>query len=266
MGFQKTIDGQKVFTLEHFARFFNEFTLESSEIKLSFINTFKTFGINLIMFPIGFLVSYFLYKKIPLHNTFRLVFFLPSLIAGTIVTSIYLQIIGIEGPIAQIVKHIYKLDYVPTLIADDRFANTFVFVELIWLSFPTNMIIWGGTLSRIPTAVIESAKLDGVNWWQEAFRIIVPIVWPTFSLQFLLTFVGIFGASGSVFLLTGGNYGTQTLKTWMYLQVYNNTGTINMSNLYNYMSAIGLMLTAVTLLLSVGIRKITSTFNTDVDY
>ena len=266
MGFQKTVDGTTVFTLEHFDRFFKEFSSETSEIRLALINTLKTFLIVEIMFPIGFLVSYFLYKKIPLYNVFRIIFFLPTLIAGTVITSVYMQIIGVEGPIAELVKNIYNLDYVPTLIADERFANTFVFVQLIWLSFPGNMILWGGTLSRIPESVLESAKLDGVNWWQEAFRIIVPIVWPTFSLLFLLAFVGLFGSTGNVFLLTKGDYGTQTISNWMYLQVYNTTGSANMSNIYNYMSAVGLFLTAVTLVLSVLVRKITGRFNSEIEY
>ncbi len=265
MAFQMNVDGQTIWTLENFNRFFREFTLESSTIRIAFRNTFLTFGINLIMFPICFFVSFFLYKKIFLYRVFRTIFFLPSIIAGTIISAVFMQIVGTKGPIAKIVQDLYQLNYVPTLLGDSRFANATVLAQMIWLGFPGSMIIWGGTFSRIPNSVIESARLDGVNWVQEAFRIIIPIVWPTFALQLMLTFVGMFGSSGNVFLLTKGEFGTQTLSNWMYMQVYGNTGGGN-NNAFCYLSAVGMLISAAAITISLVVRTITNRVFQDIQY
>lgn len=267
MGFQETTsDGVVHFTLTHFARFFREFTLETSLIREAFVNTLITFLIQQIMFPLGFLVSYFLYKKVPFAGVYRIIFFLPTILSAVVISSFYMHLIGVDGPIAPLIQKLYGLDYVPELLASKRFANMFVLLQMFWLGFPGNMILWGGTLARIPTSVLESAKLDGVGWVREAFTIILPMVWPTFAMMWMLSVVGIFGATGSVFLLTRGEFGTMTLNCWMYLQVYNNQANASMSNVYNYMSAVGLMITTVSVALSFGIRKLTNKLNSDVDY
>ena len=265
MGFQETQNGITRFTLTHFSRFFREFTLETSQIREAFFNTLITFLIQQIMFPLGFLVSYFLYKKIPLSGVYRVLFFLPTIIPATVVSSFYMQFIGVDGPIAPVFQKLFNLDYTPELLASDRFANKFVLLQMFWLGFPGNLILWGGTLGRIPSSVIESAKLDGVGWFREAFSIVIPMVWPTFAMMWMLSVVGLFGASGNVFLLTQGEYGTMTLNCWMYLQVYKNQANAALSNVYNYMSAVGFMITLVSVALSFGIRKLTNKIET-VDY
>jgi ABC-type sugar transport system permease subunit len=137
---------------------------------------------------------------------------------------------------------------------------------MLWLGFPGDLIIWGGTFARIPTEVLESGKIDGTSWWTEFTKIVVPLVWPTVALQMVLIGCSLFSASGNVFLLTQGQYGTMTLSAWMYVQLLYNSGTSYTSNAYNYMSAVGLMLTTVAIILSLTIRKFTDKVFGEVEY
>ena len=266
MAFQTRRQGELYWTLEHFARFFREIVSADSEMQIAFRNTFITFLIGNVMFVISFFVSYFLYKQVPMNKFFRICFFLPGLVSGTIVSSIFMRIVGVGGPIAPIYQQLFHLEYEPTLLSDPRFANSVVWGNLIWLSFPGNMILFGGTLSRLPESVLEQAKLDGVNWIQEACRIIIPIIWPMISLMLVLNIAGVFGASGNVFLLTQGAAGTQTVSNWMFMQVYNTVGKPDTSNAYNYLSAVGMVLTIVSVGLALSVRKIASSYFEGVTY
>ena len=96
--------------------------------------------------------------------------------------------------------------------------------------------------------------MDGVNWVQEMFVIILPLVWPTFVLIITLQLAGVFGATGAVFLLTGGKYATQTVSNWMYMQVYNATNPYESGTLY-YVASMGLMLTFISCVIAVLVRK-----------
>lgn len=255
-----------VWSLDNFVRFFNEFRLPTSQISEAFRNTFLTFGILLITFPFKVLVSYFIYKKVPGYNFFRIVFFFPTIIFSVAVSMVFMRMVGANGIISQVVQNAIGLDYTPELLADSRFANWTVLANMIWLSFPGDLIIWGGTFARIPTEVLESGRIDGVNWWTEFTKITVPMVWPTVSLQMVLMFCGIFGASGNVFLLTKGDYGTMTLSAWMYLQMYNNVGTQDTSNVFNYLSAVGLCITVVAVTISLLIRRWTDKAFEEVEF
>ncbi|MBQ2986468.1 MAG: sugar ABC transporter permease [Tyzzerella sp.] len=255
-----------VLSFDNFIRFWDELTNPASDIRIAFRNTFLTFAIVLVSFPFKVLVSYFIYKKIPLAGVYRILFFLPSIIFSVALAMIFQKIISVNGFIAEWVQDWLNLATPPELLADSRYANTVVLLHMMWLSFPGDLIIWGGTFTRIPNDVLESGQIDGVNWWQEFTLITVPMVWPTVALQMVLMFCGIFGASGAVFLLTKGMYGTMTLSAWMYLQLLNMSGNQYTSNAYNYMSAVGLVITVIAIAISLGIRKWTDKAFEEVEF
>lgn len=112
--------------------------------------------------------------------------------------------VGINGIFAKGVQKLLGLDYTPELLGSTRFANYTIWAKLLWVSFSGDVIIWGGAYARIPDSVIEAGKLDGVGWIREIVSIIIPIIWPTFILKYVILFSGVFTSSGDVFLLTRG--------------------------------------------------------------
>lgn len=255
-----------IVSFDNFIRFWDELNNPVSDIRVAIKNTFLTFAILVATFPFKVLVSYFIYKKVPGAGIYRILFFLPSIIFGVALAMIFQKIIGVNGFIAQGIQEFFHLEQTPELLADTRFANTTVLLHMIWLGFPGDLIIWGGTFARIPTDVLESGKIDGVNWWQEFTKITVPMVWPTVALQMVLLFCGIFGATGQVFLLTKGQFGTMTISAWMYLQLYNLSGNQYTSNAFNYMSAVGLVITIIAIAISLVVRKWTDKAFDEVEF
>lgn len=260
MAFQ---NNQGAFSLVHFERLWRELTAPHTELRIAIKNTLLTFFITLAAFPFRVLVSYFLYKKVPGSAVYRVLFFLPSIIFSVAMAMVITRILGVNGFIAKGVQEIFDLKQTPELLGDSLYANKTVLLHMLWIGFPGDLIIWGGTFARIPEEVLESGKLDGVNWWTEFTRIIVPIVWPTVALKMVLTFCNIFSATGAVFLLTGGAYGTMTIACWMYKEVLKYTGnTIG----YHYLSAVGLVTTAIAITISLFIRKWTDKAFDEVEY
>ena len=259
-------DRNGAFSLDNFVRLYEEITQPDSPLQIALKNTLLTFGITVIMFPFQVLVSYFIYKKIPLAGAYRFLFFIPTVIFSVAISTIFTRMMAPNGAVAEFVQKMQGLDYPPELLADSAYANIVVIAHMVWLTFPGDLIIWGGTFARIPQDVLEAGKIDGTSWWTEFTRITVPMVWPTVSLQMVLKFCGIFGASGAVFLLTKGEYGTMTLASWMYLQLYNQSGNVFTSNVYNYLSAVGLVTTVIAVAISLVVRKITDKFFNDVEF
>ena len=242
-------------TFDNFIRFGKELVNPDSQIRIAIKNTMITFAIGVVVFPGRVLVSYFIYKKIPGHKFYRVVFFLPTIIFSVAVALIFQRMIGTNGFIAQWIGDVAGLEKTPELLADSRFANYTIWAHMLWLGFPGDLIIWGGTFSRIPDDVLESARLDGASWWNEFTRIIIPMVWPTVALQMVLMTCGIFGSTGAVWLLTKGEFGTHTISSWTYKVLLENSGNAYSSNVYNYLSAVGLVFTVIAILLSIVIRR-----------
>lgn len=254
------------FSFDNFVRFWKEITNPNSPLRIAIKNTFITFGILFVTFPFKVLVSYFIYKKVPGAGFYRVVFFIPTIVFSVAVAMVFQRMVGANGFIAEFVGKMAGLEKVPELLADSRFANGTIWAQMIWLSFPGDLIIWGGTFARIPDDVLESARIDGVTWWTEFTKIIVPMVWPTVSLQMVLMVCGLFGASGNVWLLTEGQYGTHTISSWMYEILLRNSGGAFTSNVYNYLSAVGLVITVIAITLSTVVRKWTDKAFEEVEF
>ena len=258
-------------SFDNFTRLFKEFadpevyTQEGSLLE-GLKNTAITFGLLVVTFPFKVLVSYFIYKKVPGSKFFRIVFFLPTIIFSVAMMLIFQQLVSVDSPIAEWVQSSLGLSYVPDLLADSDYANTVILLNLLWIGFPGDLIIWGGTFARIPEDVLESGRVDGTTWWTEFTKIIVPMVWPTVALQMVLLTCGFFGASGSVFLLTKGQYGTMTFAAWQYLELYEYSGSQYTSNIYNYLSAVGLVTTVIAVAISVTVRKIANKAFEEVEF
>lgn len=262
-------DRTGAFSLENFERLWKQLQSIDSELGVAIKNTAITFLILVVQYPFHIMVSYFLYKKIPLSNLYRVLFFMPSIIFSVAFVLTFKQLIGVNGFIAQAVRDAQGLDYTPALLADSRYANTVVLLHMLWISFSGNIVIYGGAFARIPDELLESARIDGVNWWQEFTKITVPMIWPTVALNAVLMVCGIFNASGSVFLLTEGEYGTMTLSAWMYIQLLEGGGAganVAHSNIFNYMSAVGLVMTIIAVSISLGVRKWTDKVFKDLQY
>ena len=255
MAFQRnTVDGTIEWGFSNFVLFFQEFSKSTSLIREAFKNTALSWLVAQCCTISGFLVSFFLYKKIAMHKIFRIIFFMPGLLASTVVSSIFANLVGVDGALAKMIMQWDNLSYVPDLLRDVDYANKIVFLNTYIFGFASGMIIWGGAFSRIPADVVEAAKLDGINWWREIIYITIPLVWPTVALNLILALCGFFGASGNVFLLTRGEKGTMTLNCWMYLQVLDQSDD---SNALNYMSAVGMCISVVAITISLIVRRFT---------
>jgi ABC-type sugar transport system permease subunit len=273
MGFKYPVNGEETWSLRNFTWFFSEFNegalnpakANANNIVYALMNTLKTFGVNLIMFPIGFLTSYFIYKKVPGWWLYRVLFFLPMIIPAFVFTYAYQTMLMNGSPIVALLQDIHGWSYEPSILSEVEHANNAVLFFVIWQTIPGNLLLWSGSLSRVPDSVVESARLDGVNWVQEAIHIIIPVIWPTFAMQFLFLFIGLFGASGPVLLLTNGANGTQTLSNWLYQQILMAGGN-EASVAFNRVSAVGILMTVVTLPICLGIRAIQGKFFKDVEY
>lgn len=253
-------------SLENFVRLFEELQLTTSPLATAFRNTFLTFGLLVVTYPFKVLVSYFIYKKVPGYGFFRIAFFLPSILFSICTAMMFTRVVGVNGFIAQWIGEQMNLGYVPELLQDSSFANATVLVNMLWLGIPGDLIIWGGTFARIPDDVLEAGTIDGTTWWTEFTKIIVPMVWPTVALQMVLLFCSMFAATGDVFLLTGGNYGTMTLSAWMYKTLLESSGSNYTSNVYNYLSAVGLLLSLVSVVIALIVKKYTDKAFTEVEF
>lgn len=154
LAFRQEKGGELFFTWDNFKMMFQEFSggiNSDKSILLALKNTMVFFSTSLlVILPLTVFVAYFIYKKIPGYKFFRVVFFLPSIISSVVLTMLFANIVGVNGPVASLMQKILGLERVPELLGQDEYALGTIVVYCIWTGFGTNLILLNGAMARIP--------------------------------------------------------------------------------------------------------------------
>lgn len=258
-GFSENGERLYEFSFNHFKRFFDSISSEGDVIRAATLNTLLFWANNmLIMLPLTFALSYFFYKKISGYKFFRVAVFIPSILGGIVMTTIYKVIVAPNGPISMFFAQ-WSGEMFPGLLSDEKTAKWMIVLYCIWTGMSGNILIFQGSMSRIPQELLDAAAIDGVGSFGEFRHLIIPMTWGTLSTVIILNFTGLFASSGPILLFTGGAYDTYTLSYWIFAQVQNQTNT-------NYAAAIGLIFTVVLFPIVLCIRKLCAVPYKDVEY
>lgn len=255
----RTVDGKEYFTWDNFARIFIDLKQPNSIMLYSLVNTIQYWLMGAAKLVVTVFVSYFLWKKVPGHKIFLIIFFVPSIIPGVMYVTLFKNMISAVGPLAVMLEKIFGYELPALLAAPETATNTIVFFSF-WAGYGVNMLIYLGAFGRIPDSVIDAGKIDGCGWLRELWSIALPLIWETLSVMLILNVGTLFTATGPILLFTNGveyNH-TYTLSFWMYMEVQ--------SGRFYYPSAIGIFFTLLAIPLVVLTRIIASKMNKGVMY
>lgn len=246
------------FTFANFELFWDKLTNPiANEIGIALKNTLIYFSSTvLLVLPISFIIAFFFYKKITGHKIFRIIFYLPAIISGIALVAAYKEMVAPYGIISKFLASMGVKIPAGGLLYDNKTATTMIVIFSVMTSFTSNVLLFSGAMARVPTEVLESARLEGCSPFREAIEIIFPLIWPTFATQLIFTMTGIFTASGPIMLFDmRNNYETITISYWIYREVYGSGlgGTGN----YNLVSATGLVFTLIGFPIIMAVRALT---------
>ncbi len=265
LGFFDDVPFKSELTIRYFKLFFESLTQQNSDILIALRNTLIFFGISLIQQFVGYVVAYFLYKKVVGHKFARFIFFLPCIIPAVVSVNIFRILAREDGALWPLFSIIFHNQ---TPMVNNPLLLIILYV-IFFTGIGTTYLIYLGNMKRIPTEILESAKLDGANSWVEFWHFVFPLTWGTFSTFLLMSVAGIFTASGPILFFVDNNLeqafnlDIQTLGFVIFANVKEN-GLAGGS--YNYASAIGLVLTFATIPLVILTRFISKKIDSDVSF
>jgi len=90
----------------------------------------------------------------------------------------------------------------------------------IWTGFC--MTILAASLKSVPEEIIEAARVDGATELTIFWRILVPIIMPTIIVVITTMVINVLKLFDIVYVMTGGNFGTDVIANRMYTEMYVN--------------------------------------------
>ncbi len=235
-----TLTGSVTWTIEPFVNALHE-VFQPTLLKVlgtSFLSFALTYAIGTVL---ALLFSYFIYKKLPFGNFFKVMLFLPSILSAIVMVTIYQNFLEIGMP--SILHSMFGGTFKGLIENPNTRFGAIVFYN-IFVSFGTSVLMYSNAMSGLSVEVSEAAKIDGANSWNEFIHIVLPGVYPTISTFAVTSVAGIFINQMNLFSFfgTGASNEVQTYGYYLYVQTLN-AGT-NESE-YPFICSIGLLLTLV---------------------
>ena len=201
---------------DNFVQLYQEvFFNDQGRFGKAILNSFEYFFVGqFISMPLGVLFAYFFFKEMPGYKFFRMVFFIPSLIPGIIMPLLYgFMLDSTFGVLNGLMESLGLAHWIPEngWFGTPFTAQLMLLIYTLWGSFGGNIILITGNLNRMPAEVFESAKIDGCPMHTEFVKLVLPLIWPTFSLIFVQGCMTIFTVYTPPFILTGGGPNGSTL-------------------------------------------------------
>lgn len=265
-----TVEG---FTFYNFERFIRELLdpitgpMMWRQVANSFIMFFVGTFVNL---PMVLFMSYIMFKKVHGYKIFRVLFYLPSIIGGTVMSQIFRSLVSVRGPVHALlvaagVELSGSVQYAGLLGAPET-GMLMMIIYTLWTGVGSNMIMFTGAMNRVPQDIFESARIDGIGFFREFFNIILPLIWPTVTTMLVFSMVGVFSNAGIVMLLCPDNTACSNIGYYILRFTLGANNTVSIYDGFSYPAAVGLLFTLVNIPLVFGTKWLCDRIGKNVEY
>jgi multiple sugar transport system permease protein len=157
-------------------------------------------------------------------GVFRGLFYLPSLLGGSVALAIVWQAVFSRGGAVNGALALVGIHGRPWVNDPDTVLGTLILLA-VW-QFGAPMVIFLAGLKQIPTELYEAAAVDGAGWWRTFRSVTLPMLSPVIFFNLVLEVIHAFQAFTPAFVISSGNGGpadaTLLYTLYLYIQGFAN--------------------------------------------
>jgi len=105
-------------------------------------------------------------------------------------------------------------------LSEPQINTVALIVVGVWMWTGFCMTMLSASLKGVPVEMLEAARVDGANEWRVFWGIIVPTIMPTIAVVITTMVINVLKIFDIVYVMTGGNYGTEVIANRMYSEMY----------------------------------------------
>ncbi|MGO9756126.1 MAG: carbohydrate ABC transporter permease [Roseiarcus sp.] len=156
-----------------------------------------------VQLPLALGVALILAKRIVGAVAFRMIFFLPYVLADIAAGLIWRFVFDGDYGLTSAITGWLGVPSV-YLLADKNWAFTAVLIVIIWKYFGFHMMLYIAGLQSLDQSLLEAAKMDGASAVQRFWHITLPLLGPMIRLSVFFSVVGALQLFDMIVPLTGG--------------------------------------------------------------
>lgn len=223
-----------------------------------FMQLFKNNLVLLLSVPlqvvIGLIVAVLLYEQVPGWKAFRAIYYIPQIISLVILGYLFKSMFSLDGPVNKVLEAIGLGAFTREWLGDGSTALPIMVGCITWYSIGWQTIVILGGMSSIDPSVFEAARLDGANFFQRTFKVVLPMITSVITYCVVMAVVWTFTSLFSlIYSMTGGGpgYETMTLDYMIYEKSFVTGSQLGMACTVSVvLFAIVMIITAIEMKLS----------------
>lgn len=185
---------------------------------------FNSFLSSLYKVPVivafALFVAVLLKQDFPGRTVFRVIFFIPVILAGVIMSYLFSDNIGSISVFSGLVSSGGSFNFISKIFGDEILSQ----IGTIMWSASVEILIFLAALQSVPAILYEVVELDGATAWESFWHVTLPYVSPFVILNCVYALVDSFVDSRNPVMnlldtLTkaGNKYGMAAALSWMYM-------------------------------------------------
>jgi multiple sugar transport system permease protein len=140
---------------------------------------------------------------------FRTIFILPMMIAPIAVGLAWRYMFDAQFGLINALLGLFDIKAM-TWLADPSLAFVAIVIADIWQWTPFVFIMMLAALASVDSAVLEAARIDGANWWQQIFLVKLPMMMHVIAITLMMRLIDAFRVLEVIYVLTFGGPGNST--------------------------------------------------------
>ena len=203
------------------ANYIEMFTADKTYIKSLFVTIFYTFISVPMRLVFALAVAVILVRNTRMTPIYRAVYYLPSIIGGSVAVSIlWKRIFATDGVINALLAAVGS-DTQFAWLGNTKTAIWTLILLAVW-QFGSSMLIFLSALKQIPNSLYESARVDGASRPYIFWKITLPMLTPTIFFNLIMQMISGFLAFSQCYIITQGKPMNSTLfyTVYMYQQSF----------------------------------------------
>ena len=246
--------------LDNFVRLFTRSPDYWSSVRNTFV---YALGKLVLTIPLSFFIAMMLNTKMRFQTTFRAFVFMPTIISTAVMSLVFFFMFNTHnGLVNQMLMRVSIISE-PINWFGIEMAMITVILVAVWGAVGNYMIYFLSGLQTIPEEMHEVATLDGANYFQRLFYVILPLLGPVMQTVLMLAIIVSLRGFESIMVLTAG--GPAGATDVMYLYIYRTffpiEGQPAFTPQFGYGSAAAVVTATITGLITIGYLRISRKMN-----
>ncbi|MDO4267379.1 MAG: sugar ABC transporter permease [Eubacteriales bacterium] len=199
-----------------FANYVRAFTQDKTFVKALTVTFLYVLALVPLRLIFALFVAMLLNKKHKCLGLYRTLYYVPSIIGGSIAVSIvWKQIFGNKGVVMTLLS-LVGIEQKTSFLGNPKTALAVIVLMGVW-QFGSSMLIFLSALKQIPNSLYESAMVDGSGQVNTFFKITLPMLTPTIFFNLILQIINGFRVFTESYVITDGGPLDSTLSYVLYL-------------------------------------------------